>query len=193
MTQNPPETLTAMLVAARAGDVEAKERLTCAVYGELRQMADAMMRRERPGHTLQPSALVNEAVIRLLDGDALVHAQDRRYLFAAAAQAMRQVLVDHARRRDAAKRDGGRHRVPLDQVLQSFEDRRLDVVALDEALDHLMTLDERQGLVVSLRFFAGLSVAEVAEVLDVSIGTVEGDWRIARAWLRSQLGGDAAP
>ncbi len=106
---------------------------------------------------------------------------------------MRQVLVDHARRRGAAKRDGGRNRLPLDQVLQFFEDRRLDIVALHEALDHLMTLHERQALVVSLRFFAGLSVAEVAEVLDVSIATVEGDWRIARAWLRGQLGSDAAP
>ena len=106
-------------------------------------------------------------------------AQDRRYLFAAAAQAMRQVLVDHARRRGAVKRDGGGQRVPLDQVLQFFEDRRLDIVALHEALDRLMALDERQGLVVSLRFFVGLSVAEVADVLDVSVGTVEGDWRIA--------------
>ncbi len=105
---------------------------------------------------------------------------------------MRQVLVDHARRRGAIKRDGRGQRVPLDQVLQFFEDRRLDVVALHEALDRLMALDERQGLVVSLRFFVGLSVAEVAEVLGVSVGTVEGDWRIARAWLRTQLDGDLA-
>ena len=193
MDRLSPETLTAILVEARAGDNNARDRLMHAVYGELRQMADVMMRRERPDHTLQPSALVNEALVRLLDGDALARAQDRRYLFAAAAQAMRHVLVDHARRRDAVKRDGGRHRVPLDQVLQFFEDRRLDVVALHEALDRLMTMDERQGLVVSLRFFVGLSVAEVAEVLDVSVGTVEGDWRIARAWLRTQLDGEVAP
>ena len=172
-----------------SGDGEARSALTRAVYGELRQMAGALMRRERPGHTLQPSALVNEAIVRLFEGAALARAQDRRYLFASAAQAMRQVLVDHARRRDAAKRDGGRQRVPLDQVLQYFDERQLDVVALHEALDRLMALDERQGLVVSLRFFAGLSVPEVADVLDVSVGTIEGDWRIARAWLRGQLGG----
>ncbi len=183
------EELTALLAEAHSGDGEARERLTRAVYGELRQMAGALMRRERPGHTLQPSALVNEAIVRLFEGAALARAQDRRYLFAAAAQAMRQVLVNHARRRDAAKRDGGRQRVPLDQVLQYFDERQLDVVALHEALDRLMALDERQGLVVSLRFFAGLSVPEVADVLDVSVGTIEGDWRIARAWLRGQLGG----
>jgi RNA polymerase sigma factor (TIGR02999 family) len=104
---------------------------------------------------------------------------------------MRQVLVDHARRRDADKRAGRRERVPLDRVLQYFE-RRLDVIALHEALDRLMVLHERQGLVVALRFFTGLSVPEVADVLGVSAGTVEGDWRIARAWLRGQLGGDPA-
>jgi RNA polymerase sigma factor (TIGR02999 family) len=182
--------LTALLAEARSGDTKARERLTRAVYGELRRLAGSLMRRERPDHTLQPSALVNEAMMRLFEGEVLDRAADRRYLFAAAAQAMRQVLVDHARRRDAAKRDGGRRRVPLDQVLQYLEDRRLDVVALHEALDRLMALDERQGLVVSLRFFAGLSVPEVAGVLDVSVGTIEGDWRIARAWLRGQLGGN---
>jgi RNA polymerase sigma factor (TIGR02999 family) len=189
MGDDAREDLTGLLAEARSGDTAARERLTRAVYGELRQMAGALMRRERPGHTLQPSALVNEAIVRLFEGEALNQASDRRYLFAAAAQAMRQILVDHARRRDAAKRDGGRQRVPLDQVLQYFEERRLDVVALHEALDRLMALDERQGLVVSLRFFVGLSVPEVADVLDVSVGTIEGDWRIARAWLRGQLGG----
>ena len=163
-----------------------------AVYGELRQMADMMMRRERPDHTLQPSAACERGVSPFAGRRRPSAVQDRRYLFAAAAQAMRQVLVDHARRRGAIKRDGGGQRVPLDQVLQFFEDRRLDVVALHAALDRLMTMDERQGLVVSLRFFVGLSVAEVAEVLDVSIGTVEGDWRIARAWLRTQLGGEVS-
>ena len=137
-------------------------------------MADALMRRERPDHTLQPSALVNEALIRLFDGEVLVRATDRRYLFAAAAQAMRQVLVDHARARAAVKRAGRRERVPLDQVLDYFEERKLDVIALHESVNRLMALDERQGLVVALRFFLGLSVPEVADVLDVSKGTVEG-------------------
>ena len=180
--------LTALLNAARAGGEDTKDRLVRAVYGELRRMAAGFMRRERTDHTLQPSALVHEAVIRLLDGGVLVRAQDRRHLFAAAAQAMRQVLVDHARTRDAAKRAGGRGRVPLDDVLTYFEAQHLDVIALNEAIDRLFTLDEHQGLVVALRFFAGLSIAEVAEALDVSAATVEGDWRVARAWLRGQLG-----
>jgi RNA polymerase sigma-70 factor, ECF subfamily len=192
MGDDPQSKLTALLEEARSGDTDARDRLTHAVYGEFRRMAAVLMRRERPDHSLQPSALVNEALIRLFDGDVLGRAQDRRYLFAAAAQAMRQVLVDHARQRNAAKRAGARERVPLDQILAYFEDRKLDVIALHEALDQLMMLNQRQGLVVSLRFFAGLSVPEVADVLDVSAGTVERDWRIARAWLRGQLG-DAAP
>jgi RNA polymerase sigma-70 factor, ECF subfamily len=183
--------LTALLDAARAGGEDAQDRLVRAVYGELRRMAAGFMRRERTDHTLQPSALAHEAVIRLLDGGALVKAQDRRHLFAAAARAMRQVLVDHARTRGAAKRAGGRGRVPLDDVLAYFEAQHLDVIALHEAIDRLIKRDERQGLVVALRFFAGLSIAEVAEALDVSAATVEGDWRVARAWLRGQLGGEA--
>jgi RNA polymerase sigma factor (TIGR02999 family) len=190
MTDDAREDLTALLAEARSGNAGARDRLARAVYGELRRLAGSLMRRERSDHTLQPSALVNEAMIRLFEGEVLNRAADRRYLFAAAAQAMRQVLVDQARNRNAAKRDGGRRRVPLDDVLQYFDERRLDVLGLHEALDRLMALDERQGLVVLLRFYAGLSVPEVAEILDVSVGTVEGDWRIARAWLRRQLGGD---
>ena len=191
MNHGTQDDLTALLDAARAGGEDAKDRLVRTVYGELRRMAAGFMRRERADHTLQPSALVHEAVIRLLEGGALVTAQDRRHLFAAAAQAMRQVLVDHARTRDAAKRAGGRGRVPLDDVLAYFEAQHLDVIALNEAVDRLFTRDERQGLVVVLRFFAGLSIAEVAAALDVSAATVEGDWRVARAWLRGQLGGKA--
>jgi RNA polymerase sigma-70 factor, ECF subfamily len=186
----PPQVdLTVVLGEARAGGKEARDRLVRAVYGELRRMADGMMRRERPDHTLQPSALVNEALIRLFDSEVLTRAGDRRYLFAAAAQAMRQVLVDHARRRDASKRAGGRGRMPLDDALVFFEEQKLDLLALNEALDRLMDMNERQALVVVLRFFAGLSIPEIAQVLDVSVGTVKGDWRIARAWLHGQLGG----
>jgi RNA polymerase sigma factor (TIGR02999 family) len=188
MSENHGGKLTVVLHEARAGDKGARDRLVQGVYGELRRMADGMMRRERPDHTLQPSALVNEVLIRLFESDSLTRATDRRYLFAAAAQAMRQVLVDHARRRHAAKRAGNRDRVPLDNALAYFEEQHLDVIALNEALDRLMALNERQGLIVALRFFAGLSVPEVAEVLDVSAGTVEADWRIARAWLHVQLG-----
>src|SRR5262249_44365942 len=133
--------------------------------------------------------LVNEAVIRLLNGATFEKAPNRRYLIGAAAQAMRQILVDHARKRKADKRDGKWNRVPLDEALGYLEAERLDIIALNEALDRLRAIHDRQGQVVELRFFAGLSVPEVAGVLDVSVGTVEADWRFARAWLRLQLEG----
>jgi RNA polymerase sigma factor (TIGR02999 family) len=187
MPQDDRENLTALIDLARAGSKEARDRLLEAVYGEFHQIADGLMRGERPGHTLQPSALVNEAVVRLLDGAALEKAPNRRYLFAAAAQAMRRILVDHARKRNA--RNGQLERVPLDFVLDHFEEKRLDFLELNEAIDRLTELHERQALVVVLRFFAGISAAQVALVLGVSVSTVEGDWRFARAWLRNQLGG----
>ena len=187
MEQGHREDLTALIDEARAGSKEAKDRLLRAVHGEFHRIADGLMRSERPGHTLQPSALVNEAVVRLLDGQAFEKAPNRGYLFAAAAQAMRRILVDHARKRKA--RDGRLHRVPLGDVLAYFEEKHLDFIALDEALERLSSLHKRQGLVVVLRFFAGLPTAEVADLLGVSVGTVEGDWRFARAWLRSQMGG----
>ena len=180
--------LDALLAAARAGQPEAQDRLIGAIYDELRRRAAKLMRHERPGHTLQPSALVHEALLRLLEGDALADIPDRGYLLAAAAVAMRRVLVDHARRRNAARREGGRARLPLDSALAYFQERGLDVLALHEALDRLAGEHPRPAQVVDLRFFAGLSVPEVAEVLGVSVTTVEGDWRFARAWLRGQLG-----
>jgi RNA polymerase sigma-70 factor, ECF subfamily len=130
---------------------------------------------------------VNEALIRLFKADALSKAPNRRYLFAAAATAMRRVLIEHARRR---KRMSGLNRVPLDEAIILFEEeQKADILALDEAIDRLTDLNERQGLVVVLRYFVGLSIRDVADVLDVSTTTVETDWRIARAWLHSELGG----
>jgi RNA polymerase sigma factor (TIGR02999 family) len=184
-----PGDLTAILNEARAGGPDARERLVGAIYDELRHTAGGLMRRERPGHTLQPTALVHEALLRLLDSDALADVPNRRYLFAAAAQAMRQVLVEHARRRRARKRDGNRVRVPLDQVLAGFEEQGLDVIALHEALERLARDYPRPAQVVTLRFFGGLSVPEVAEIFAVSDTTIESDWRFARAWLKGQLGG----
>jgi RNA polymerase sigma factor (TIGR02999 family) len=181
--------LTALLNELRAGRPDAQDRLIRAVYDELRRTAGGLLRRERPGHTLQPSALVHEALVRFLAGDALTEFSDRRHLYAAAAQAMRQVLVDHARRRGATKRGGGRARVPLDQVLAAFDQQGLDVIELHQALDRLAQAHQRQAQVVTLRFFGGLSVPEVALTLEVSDTTVESDWRFARAWLRGQLGG----
>jgi RNA polymerase sigma factor (TIGR02999 family) len=181
--------LSVLLEEARAGREGARDRLVQAIYSELRRTAGGLMRHERPDHTLQPSALVHEALLRLLSGETLADVPNRCYLFAVAAQAMRQVLVDHARRRRAAKREGGRARVPLDEALGALEEQGLDIIALHEALDRLAQAHPRQAHVVTLRFFGGLSVPEVAEALAVSVTTVESDWRFARAWLKGHLGG----
>src|SRR5262249_46718656 len=178
--------LTAILNEARAGREDAKERPVRAIYAELRCTAGGLMRRERPGHTLQPSSLVHEALLRLLDGAPLADGPNRRSLFAAAAQAMRQVLVDHARRRRARKRDGNRIRVPLDRVLAGFDEQGLDVIALHEALERLAQDHPRPAQVVDLRFFGGLSVPEVAEALAVSDTTIESRSRVARGLLRGR-------
>ena len=189
MGTEQPHEFTLILGRARAGDERARGELIALVYDELRRVASGLMRRERADHTLSPTGVVHEAVIRLL-GDAIFDkAADRSYLFASAARAMREILVEHARRRAAARRGGGRRRVPLDRVVESLEAKDLDVIALHEALDRLAGWDERQSLVITLRYFGGLTMAEVAESLGVSIVTVERDWRVARAWLGSQLRG----
>jgi RNA polymerase sigma factor (TIGR02999 family) len=180
--------LTAILGEVRAGRADAQERLVRVIYAELRRIAGGLMRRERPGHTLQPSALVHEALLRLLDGDTLADLPDRHRLLAAAARAMRQVLVDHARHRQAAKRVLGRARVPLDEALAYFEDQDLDVIALHEALDELAKEHPWPAQVVDLRFFGGWPIPGIAKMLGVSDTTAESDWRFARAWLRERLG-----
>jgi RNA polymerase sigma-70 factor (ECF subfamily) len=184
------EDVTRLLADARAGDPSAPGRLVAQLYAELRRVAGGMMAGERGGHTLQPTALVNEAVLKLLRADALAPCEDRRHVVAAAARAMREVLVDHARRRAADKRGGGRPPVPLDTVLAWYEERTGDLLALNDALDALARQDDRLAAVVTLRFFGGMTVPEVAESLGVSVSTVEGEWRLARAWLRRALGGE---
>ncbi len=178
---------TLVLSRARDGDERAKGELISLVYDELRRVASRLMRRERTDHTLSPTAVVHEAVIRLLGDEVFDKAVDRSYLFASAARAMREVLIDHARRRAADRRGGNRRRVPLDLVADYFEQQGLDVVAIHEALDRLAELNERQSQVMTLRYFGGLTVPEVAAALRVSVVTVERDWRLARAWLGSQL------
>jgi RNA polymerase sigma-70 factor (ECF subfamily) len=182
---------TLLLDRARAGDEQARGGLIALVYDELRRGASRLMRRERVGHTLSPTAVVHEAVIRLLGDEIFDKAADRGFLFAAATRAMREVLIDHARRRAAHRRGGGYRRVPLDLVADYFEGQGLDIVALHEALDRLSVLHERQAQVMTLRYIGGMTVAEVAAALEVSVVTVERDWRLARAWLAGELGGGA--
>lgn len=189
MGTEPRHDLTLILGRARAGDDRARDELIALVYDELRRVAARMMVRERDGHTLPPTAVVHEAVIRLLGDAVFDKAADRAFLFASAARAMREVLIDHARRRAAGRRGGGWRRVPLDTVVDYFEEQGLDVIAVHEALDRLSEFDERQAQVMTLRYFGGLTVPEVAAALEVSVVTVERDWRLARAWLGGQLRG----
>ena len=181
-----------LLKQVKGGDDSARERLFVELQSELRDMAAALMSRERPDHTLQATALVNEACIRLLDSDALENASDRRYFFGMANRAMRQILVDHARRRLTSKRGGDYQRGSLDIVLDNFETSNgCRFEDLESSLEKLESESPRQREVVELRFFSGLSIPEVAEVLDVSVGTIERDWRLARAKLYSQLRDDS--
>lgn len=181
-----PKEITRLLVAWGDGDESALEGLTPLVYDELRRLAHHYMGRERPGHTLQTSALVNEAYVRLIDWKN-VQWQSRAHFFAVSAQLMRRILVDFARTRGYAKRGGGALAVSLDEAAFVSGDKGADIVALDEALRSLAELDARQSRVVELRFFGGLSVEETAEVLKVSAGTVRRDWSLARAWLHREL------
>lgn len=161
------------------------------VYDELRQLAAAILRHERPGHSLQPTALVNEAYLRLIDATR-VEWQGRAQFLALAGRSMRQILVDHARARDAEKRGGDRVRVTLvDDAGGVRGPQELDLLDVDEALEELASLDARKARVVELRFFAGLEMREIAEVLRVGTTTAEDDWYFARAWLRRRLGGGA--
>jgi len=184
-----PQQVTQLLVAWGGGDEAALDELMPLVYEELRRLAHQCMSRERPGHTLHTSALVNEAYLRLVDGKK-IHWQDRAHFFGIAARLMRQILVDYARRRRYAKRGGDARRVPLDEAMIVSEERAADVVALDDALKSLAEIDPRKSQIVELRFFGGLSIEEAAEVLKVSPGTVMRDWTLAKAWLRREMMGD---
>ncbi len=190
MGGDPGCDLTRLLGRAKGGDEQARGDLIALVYDELRQVAGRLMNRERTSHTLPPTALVHEAVIRLLGDAVFDRSPDRAYLFASAARAMREVLIDHARRRTADRRGGKWRRLPLDHVVDYFEEQGLDVIAIHESLDRLSELNPRQAQVMTLRYFGGMTVPEVASALDVSVVTVERDWRLARAWLGTQLDGE---
>jgi RNA polymerase sigma-70 factor, ECF subfamily len=184
-----PGAVTDLLRAWSDGDDEALEQLTPLVEAELRRLARACMSRERRGHTLQPTALVNEAFLRLTDARS-IRWQDRAHFVGIAARLMRRVLVDHARSRNYGKRGGGVERVTLDEGLVAAPGPAVDVVALDRALEALAAVDVRKSRMIELRFFGGLSVEETADVLHVSPDTVKRDWRLAKLWLLRALNGE---
>jgi RNA polymerase sigma factor (TIGR02999 family) len=190
MTTVSAHEVTGLLLEWQQGDNSALSRLTPLVYDELRRIAHRYMQRERDGHTLQTTALVNEAYLRLA-GERKSEWQNRAHFFAVMTQVMRHVLIDHARRRRYDKRGGADAlQVPLDEAALMTLGRAAELVALDEALSELMKLDRRKGRVVELRYFGGLSIEETAEVLAISPMTVRRDWRAAKAWLYRAVTGD---
>ena len=182
--------VAALVDGARKGDQQALAQFTPLVYHELRRLAASYMRRERPGQTLQATALVHDAYLRLVQ-DSKLSWQNRAHFFGIAARSMRQILVERARARGAAKRGGSRVRVTLDPGLIAAEAQAFDLEALDEALTRLGALDPDLARVVDVRFFGGLSIEEAAEALDISPATVKRRWTTAKAWLARELGGSA--
>jgi RNA polymerase sigma-70 factor (ECF subfamily) len=183
----PPESVTQLLVDWSNGDQKALDKLMPLVYSELRKLAGNYLRRERQDHTLQPTALVNEAYLKLVD-QRKAKWQNRAQFYGVSAQLMRRILVDHARQHQAAKRGGSdQQRLSITSAEQLVQQPQVDLLALHEALEELATLDPQQERIVELRFFGGLSIEETAEVLGVGHATVERDWKMARAWLRRKL------
>ena len=186
MAETPTPQITQLLERVSAGDARALENLLTAVHGELRRQAARYLRRERQNHTLQPTALVNEAFLKLVDQRS-VRWQNRAHFFGIAAQAMRRILIDHAKAHRRIKRGGVKQNVTLDEGMLAAESKSVDLLALDEVLTRLASIDERQARVVELRFFGGLSVEETAEVMGLSPATIKREWSMAKAWLYSQL------
>ena len=184
-----PHNVTELLLSWGQGDTAALDRLVPLLYDDLRRVARGHLRREGPGHTLQPTALVHEVFLRLVDVDRMT-VKSRTHFFALSARLMRQILVDHARRRQAGKRGGGATVIGLNEAAGAAapaSSSSVDVLALDEALDALSSFDDRQCRVVELRFFAGLNIPEAADALGVSTATVEREWAMAKAWLHQRL------
>ena len=178
--------VTRLLIELRAGKKEAGAQLLTLLYDELRRLAAAYLRRERRDHTLQPTALVHEAYLRMIERSQQ-NWENRAHFMATCAHVMRQVLVDHARKKKAAKRGGHEQPLPLDESALSAAQRPIEFVALDEALSRLEAFDPRQSRVVELRFFGGMSEEEIGHVLGLSVRTVKRDWNVARAWLYSEM------
>jgi RNA polymerase sigma factor (TIGR02999 family) len=186
---SPPSSgeVTRLLKEIQGGNERAKEDLFGLVFGELHGLAESLMRKERRGHTLQPTALVNEAVCKLLDNNVFANAKTRAYFFGAVANAMRQILIAHARKRNASKGPGRWVQTPFDDILAYYEQRKIDVSDLNESLEKLKALSPRQYEVVNLRYFGGREMREIADMLGVALATVENDHRAAKAFLRGQL------
>ena len=183
---SPREQVTRLLIAWGKGNKEALDQLTPIVYSELHKLAESYLRRERDAATLQPTALVHEAYLRLVAQD-LPDWQSRSHFFGVAAQLMRQILVDNARKHRSGKRGGGAAKVPLDEALSLSPERSSTVIALDDALKELAAVDERKCRVIELRFFGGLSVEETAQALGISVATVGREQRMAEAWLHREM------
>jgi RNA polymerase sigma factor (TIGR02999 family) len=192
MTRDEPTDATGLLLAWSQGDSGALDSLVPLVHAELHRLAVAYMRRERADHTLQPTALVNEAYLRLMDVTR-IQWQDRAHFLAVAAQTMRRILVDFARQRRSQKRGGDVVQLSLDDASDVGQEKAMDLVALNDALSTLASFDPRMSQVVELRFFGGLTVEETAHVLDVSPETVMRDWKTAKAWLLRELAGPKGP
>jgi RNA polymerase sigma factor (TIGR02999 family) len=186
MRSPPSKQITQLLVLWRHGEQQALDQLIPLVYTELHQMAERYMRRERPNHTLQASALIHEAYLRLVDQREAPW-QSRGQFFALSAKLMRRILVDHARSKGYAKRGANARQVTLDEGVATSGKRAADVLALDDALKDLEALDPRKSQIVEMRFFAGFSLEETAEALEISVPTVEREWRAARGWLHKAL------
>ena len=189
--QEPPENITELLASYGRGNKESLDQLMPIVYDELRRQAARYLRREQVGHTLQTTALIHEAYVRLVD-QRNMQWQNRAHFFGIAAQMMRRILVDHARSKKRVKRGGSEIRVSFEDANVAAKGQDLDVVALDQALERLGQIDEQQSRVVELRFFSGLSVEETAEVMGISKATVKRDWSMAKAWLHRELSGEIA-
>jgi len=184
----PADTVSELLANLEAGDQAALRAVLPLIYGELRRLAHCHLRKERPDHTLQSTALVHEAYLRLAK-QGPIRVQNREHFLAVAAQLMRQILTEHARKRLAAKRDGGQ-KLMLDETVSRAKERSVDLVALDDALNELARLDPQQGRIVELRFFGGLSIEETADALRISPATVKRYWNTARVWLHHEMSKD---
>jgi RNA polymerase sigma-70 factor (ECF subfamily) len=190
MTEEPTNEITQMLIELTDGNQEVVNQILPRIYDELRKLAGSYLRRERSDHTLQPTALVHEAYMKLID-QRQVRWQNRAHFFGIAAQVMRRILMDHARKHKAEKRGGEADKLPLeDEILVVATNRSDQLMALDEALNSLAEMDPQKAKIVELRYFGGLSIEETAEVMGVSVPTINRQWRTAKAWLYGQLSGD---